>query len=280
MEKISSESKGMVYILIFVAALVTGYASYKTCGFIQCTKTPVENQMSSSVAIYSIFKVDYPIYENSVVIPLQAGRAFHHPSSLELESRMIGDDTGINISLKNDRYAELTALYWIWKNAPKRKYIGIMYPYRYFINEFLPEQCEDVLDVQCTSGMSEKYIKQLMSKYDIVVPLRRNLGVSTYNVYNDLYYITDLNTLVDYVKEKYPSMSVAVDNVLNSHFLIEKNMFIMRQDLFDEYMAWMFDILFALEEKFSHDYRGGKTQTPLYLSEYLFNFWIEYNITR
>lgn len=46
----------------------------------------------------------------------------------------IGDDTGDQISDKNDSYCELTGMYWLWKNLDC-DIIGICHYRRYFTKE-------------------------------------------------------------------------------------------------------------------------------------------------
>ena len=52
----------------------------------------------------------YPMPQDPVYLPVQAGSALHEPLGLT------GDDSGENISKKNPNYCELTCLYWAWKN--------------------------------------------------------------------------------------------------------------------------------------------------------------------
>ena len=56
------------------------------------------------------------------------------------------------------------------------------------------------------------------------------------------------------------------------------NMFVMRKDLFDAYMTWLFDILFTLEERV--DITGWDTyESRIYgfVSELLLDVWLEQN---
>jgi hypothetical protein len=67
-------------------------------------------------------------------------------------------------------------------------------------------------------------------------------------------------------------------------------MFIMKKQILNEYAAWLFEILFALEDKLDYSQRFNKTwgkftmdtnqyqlRAPAYLSERLFNVWIHHN---
>ena len=56
------------------------------------------------------------------------------------------------------------------------------------------------------------------------------------------------------------------------------NMFVMRRDLYNDYMQWMFSILFELEKRV--DITGWDTyESRIYgfVSELLLDVWLEYN---
>ena len=63
---------------------------------------------------------------------------------------------------------------------------------------------------------------------------------------------------------------------MNSRKLYIYNMFAMKKSLFDEYCAWLFDILFTLENRIDiSDYDIYNARIFGFLSERLFNIWIE-----
>ena len=67
------------------------------------------------------------LVKNDCLLPIQAGKAC---SDIDLD--MQGDDTGDNISAKNFGYAELTAIYWLWKNS--KADIKGLFHYRRFLD--------------------------------------------------------------------------------------------------------------------------------------------------
>ena len=77
------------------------------------------------------------LLKDDVLTPIHVGRALARkrmkaddPRLKWLLENTIGDDTGDNISEKNDSYNELTALYWAWKNYGELgdpDYIGLMH---------------------------------------------------------------------------------------------------------------------------------------------------------
>ena len=85
-----------------------------------------------SIKIFVTYKEKHQIIETDIVKPIQTGRAIAD----EAFEGMIGDDTGDNISKENDKYSELTAQYWAWKNYDKignPDYIGFMHYRRHFL---------------------------------------------------------------------------------------------------------------------------------------------------
>ena len=60
-------------------------------------------------------------------MPLQVGKDI---SKIDLNIQ--GDNTGDNISCKNQSYCELTGMYWAWKNLKNVDYVGLCHYRRYF----------------------------------------------------------------------------------------------------------------------------------------------------
>lgn len=59
--------------------------------------------------------------QSEVMIPIQVGA-----KNSAVDLKMQRDDEGIHISDKNDKYCELTAQYWAWKNLDTEFY-GFMH---------------------------------------------------------------------------------------------------------------------------------------------------------
>ena len=91
-----------------------------------------------------IAEIPDPLY-----IPMQVGKAGKE------DFGYVGDDTGDNISAKNNRYCELTGMYWLWKNV-KCDIIGVCHYRRYFIKD------EKLLD--------QSYIEKKMQNYSMIIP--------------------------------------------------------------------------------------------------------------
>jgi len=165
-------------------------------------------------------KIDLPNW----VIPIQAGRA-----CTDVEIAEITDDKGENISYRNAKYCELTAMYWIWKHADY-KYIGLCHYRRHFVI--------DETDVN--------YL--LSSDIDVVLPIPTVCNGSVKEYYYRNHVASHFEDMMKLLKDKYFEYYKTAEDVFNKEYYYACNMLIARKDVFDEYCSWLFDILFELEE--------------------------------
>lgn len=68
------------------------------------------NKFDNTVVLVATHKPD-KVYQDDIYTPIHVGRAVS--KFKEEMTEIIGDDTGDNISAKNPRYCELTAIYWV-----------------------------------------------------------------------------------------------------------------------------------------------------------------------
>ena len=155
-----------------------------------------------------------------------------------------GDDTGTHISAKNDTFCELTALYWAWKNL-EADYLGLVHYRRYFTKKecFGPQKKKEQI-------LTKKDWEELLQKHPVIVPDKRNYWIETNRShYNHAHPGIGLDETERIIAEKYPEYSTAFTSVMNRTSAHMFNMFVMRRDLCDAYCTWLFDILFALEQR-------------------------------
>ena len=180
----------------------------------------------------------------------------------------VRDNTGDEISEKNPNYCELTALYWIWKNADSA-ITGLCHYRRYFTTGLFAELQKKAVDI--------KHIGHIMKNYDIILPMPIFFGNHTIQeqLIESSVKSEDLFMLRDIIRERHSSYLGAYDRIMSGHLISCYNMMICRKEQWDAYCAWLFDILFALEKKVSLE---GRTdyQKRIYgfLSERLLNVWV------
>lgn len=84
----------------------------------------------STIKIFVSCRIDLksePI-DNPLYVPVRCGAVF----DADNDRRIIGDDTGDNISIKRTSFCEFTVQYWAWKNA-EADYYGLCH-YRRFLS--------------------------------------------------------------------------------------------------------------------------------------------------
>lgn len=238
-----------------------------------------KNELNNpKIEIYSVFHKDFPIFKNDIVILIHAGRALKRDFGRPLLNKMIGDNTGVNISEKNNRYAELTVMYWIWKNS-KADYVGLMHYRRSLIidTSFLPEvnQHRYCYNYLCVLGITHSNIAALLKHYDIIVHEKVTMDTSIRMHYYSAHEKEDLLAATKYIQKHYPHMyKVTLDTLYDIKFS-NMNLFIMRKDIYDKYCEWLFDILFHIEPELSYK-RGYQERAAGFLSERLLTIWLNY----
>ncbi len=242
----------------------------------------------SSISIYVVSHKDCFIPSNPIMKPLQVGCTV---SGCHIQD-MLHDDEGDSISEKNRMYCELTAQYWAWKNDPSSDYIGFFH-YRRYLNfsgkDLKPDLWGNIIydgaitdEVLKELGIDADRMESLIRQYDIIVPLPRTIPEGK-NIYDEYiaakgHHKEDLDAALSVLAEKYPEYAETVEKYMASSRPYEVNMFIMRAELFREYAAWLFDILFRLEKRLDvSSYSQYELRVIGFLSERLFGIWFMHN---
>lgn len=216
----------------------------------------------------------------------------------EKHEGLIGDDTGENISNKNRYYSELTGLYWVWKNM-KSDIIGSCHYRRYFTTSKIPLSHKIKQLLYYPVGIFKKrrgliYTRNLkywkskiilksevvniLKSYDAVLPVQRKFKYSIKEHYNKYHNINDLILIEKIIKENCQEYIESYITVLKGNTMFANNMFILKWDMFDELMEWLFSILFKFEEEINLDeYKDYQERIFGFLSERLITVWILHN---
>lgn len=198
------------------------------------------------------------------------------------------DDIGNNISLKNNRYCELTALYWIWKNDLNSDYIGLCHYRRYYdfnvkdVN--YPAECR--YTYKYNNSFPNKVIEKinssdiiphLLSSYDIILPKPQKIEPNVEMQYRLCHSGEDLNILQNILLKKHPEYEYAWNAVMNGNNMSICNMFITNKEIFRAYSKWLFDILFEVENYIPPKQNLYQNRTFGFMSERLLNIYVNYN---
>jgi len=163
-------------------------------------------------------------YIPSWVIPIQVGAAL-----TELRIAELTDNTGDNISYKNYKYSELTAMYWAWKNSSE-EYQGICHYRRILLLD------EDDL----------RKIKQ--NNINVVLPLPFVCYPDASGQYSRYIAIDDQKKMMQALKEVSPQYYMEALKILKEPYLYNYNMFLADSHTFNDYCEWIFPILERAEE--------------------------------
>lgn len=181
--------------------------------------------------------------------PIQAGAALSDKEITELK-----DNTGDNISLKNRQYCEMTASYWVWKNI-KCGWKGIEHYRRHLLvrPELLRNDVDVVLPLPYICYPSELYQFGRFVREDV----RKALFTALKHVHPEEY--------DDYLK------------VLNGPYQYTYNMVCARNDVFDEYCRWFFEITGYMETMQGDVPDIRDTRALSYVAEVLTNIYFMTN---
>lgn len=169
------------------------------------------------------------------LVPIQAGA--------ELTQQTIAshkDNVGDNISVKNKSYCELTAAYWIWKND-HHKYIGLCHYRRRFV-------------------LSEQQLQALKNAdVDVILPVPTGCEPSVGENYAQRHRKSDWEIMMKLLKDKYPVYYKTALDIFNGNYYYACNMWIMKNEIYQKFAEWLFEILFIIEKselKTEDDYQN------------------------
>lgn len=244
----------------------------------------------SAIKIYVFYYKTGPVLKlESIYQPVMAGNAL-----LDKVADIQGDETGENISYKNRYYSELTGIYWAWKNT-KHSVTGACHYRRYFTTQPEPFWYKLKRYLYVPAGLykkrygliytknKERFINRiinqneiefLLQKYDAILPQARKMKNSVKTHYKKYHNINDLILIEAILKEKHPEFVEAFHEVMKSKRLYANNMFILKDEHFQEFMEWWFDVLFEFEKRIDiKKYTGYQQRILGFMAERLLNVW-------
>lgn len=205
-------------------------------------------------------KSDEHIKNYAPYFPLHVGKDLHP----ELDLGFACDNTGDNISEKNQSYCELTALYWGWKNVHDVEYLGLNHYRRYF-------KVDEITNV----------VEKLMggaNAVDMIVAKNPD-NLSNHQRMKDLIIMTSMEDaflFADAFLFIYPQYEQSfIDYFYNSRKSYPFQLFIAKKDLYDEYCSFMFPVLELFEKRSKrHGYTRQKRVIG-YLGEVFLGLFIQ-----
>lgn len=212
-----------------------------------------------------------------LLVPIQVGAAL----SDQRFPGFISDDTGENISKKNRSYCELTAQYWAWKNA-NADFYGFFHYRRYLYPDTsakYPYRLERTADLGTLNRLGYETFSEQIQKYDIIVPKGENmyLPVREHYAKAKFHHEKDLRLVEHILREKYPAYIPAMERYLSGSICYFGNIYIMRKTVFQDYCAWLFDILAEFDRRVdTTGYSAQELRVDGYLAERLLGIYITF----
>lgn len=181
----------------------------------------------------------------------------------------------IDDELANLGFSEWQKFYHIWKHMEVKDYVGLMHYRRVLL---LGDDINNIPPME-----------DLFKDCDIIVGevLRTNI----YQHYNGCHNIQDLDDCIGIIKSDYPEYAEACDRAIHGNRFIICNTCLLKKEDFYDLCEFMFGVLFKFCEKNGIDpssddsFRAHKDKLPkkneyqtrsaAYLSERLFNVWVE-----
>ncbi|MBR1702176.1 MAG: DUF4422 domain-containing protein [Lachnospiraceae bacterium] len=164
------------------------------------------------------------------------------------------DNNGESISEKNAQFCELTALYWIWKNA-KDDYAGLEHYRRFFV---LPEDIVDVME---------------RNEIGVILPVPLYVAPNVAENYRSRHVEKVWNDMMDILQERHPEDGKAAETFFAQGLYSPCNMLIARKDIYDGMCEWMFPILFEVVKRNGTQTDRYQNRYPGFLSERLMSFY-------
>lgn len=231
------------------------------------------------IQIYTAYHAWAPLLKNASVVPIHVGRA----RAATPLADMIGDDTGVEISAKNDEFCELTALYWAWKNDTTSDYIGLMH-YRRVLDfdhshansdaEVFPRR----FDIPSWLKSAQSWMNAELGNYDIILPCAHRMGRSVSKNYVTRHAPEDWDATRAIIARDHADYLPAFDRVAKGRDIRLANMAVMSRPLMDRYCTWLFDVLFKLEatDIDRSCYNARQLRYLGFVSERLFTVFIDH----
>ena len=150
--------------------------------------------MEKKVEVVIATHKKYEMPTDDLYLPIHVGAELNKDKDLGYQKDNVGD----NISDRNDRYSELTALYCAWKHVDA-EYIGLAHYRRHFGGKNY-HHGKDRLSWVITKAELEP----MLDNYDVILPRKRRYYIETlYSHYKHTHYSNQLDVTFDIIKEKY-----------------------------------------------------------------------------
>jgi hypothetical protein len=255
--------------------------------------------------IFVAYHKPFVMLDRDFIVPVHAGKSClkeNKDSNSKVKGSplddLIGDDTGDNISNRNNEFNECSVLYWAWKNVDfsKMKYVGFFqYRRQFILNDYFDHAKDDFEKTvyKCVHfktinnsfykkiDLTEERILDILNDYDCIIPYATDLqAMNISSPYDDWVrkipgvHVGDLVKLEEVMKEMHPELADKFEEYLNSPKKLMYQIFIAKPTIAKNYCEWLFKILFEIDKKIDTSlYSINGKRTIGYLAEILYGFY-------
>lgn len=210
-----------------------------------------------AVKIFAMTHKEFDVPKDAMYIPLHVGH-----KQAKQDFGYWGDDTGDHISHLNCYYAELSGVYWVWKNYHDADYVGICHYRRFLTSE------EGYV-------FSEKQYEEILQEYDIITTKQLELPNSYHYGFGAHHKVETLDETGRIIQEKYPEYYAAFIDLVHKNKTYFGNIMVAKKELFDEYASWLFDIFFELQTRIDLTFEDDYHKRVFgFISEFLLYVWV------
>lgn len=202
--------------------------------------------------------VDKPLTtgtEEKYLTEIQAGAALTDKRICD-----VLDNSGDNISDRNRDFSECSAIYWLWKNAEKKDYIGVCHYRRHLAvttadlaAEF--EKGTDVINTIPTIMLPS--IKEFFKK--------------------NFFYDRDIDLIEEAIDKMFPEYRQAYEEMGDGFIYLANNIFIMKTEWFDRMCVFVFGIILYVDDFYRQQGFVRQDRYAGYIFEYLYAVFIRHH---
>jgi hypothetical protein len=205
--------------------------------------------------------------EDPFYLPLHVGRRpwqREHGQEMSALLSYRGDDSGDHISEQNCYYSELTGMYWVWKNVHS-DVVGICHYRRYLLDH----------DGRL---FTEAAVRSALGSHDVITTKTLQLNFPYDEGFISHHKRIYLDTTAEVIRELYPDYFGTFEQLVHEKHTYFGNMLIMKKELYDAYMEWLFAILFCVQKRVRVEEEDSYHRRIFgFISEFLQYVWIRHN---
>lgn len=243
-----------------------------------------------NLTLYSVFHKPFIRPTADFITPIHAGKLIAK-EKLPIQ----GDDEGDNISNLNPYFCELTAMYWIWKNADpaQNEFWGLCHYRRYFT---LPVQGlfgkpNSLFNAKANQKTMDRFVNektkmqmmQLLKDHEVLLQIpmysykKKGVIKTVEQHYREAHISAHWEIMKKDLFEMYPSYTNSFYSFSAAKKISFFNMAVGGWKFWDDYFTWLFPLLFSVYKQITLTGDPYQDRVVGYLSERLLNLYVWHN---